>query len=101
MQHWRRLLSSIGPVVTLDYPYMVAGARRPDPLPVMIAAHAEALDRLRKSHEGAVVLIGKSMGSRVGCHLSLQAKGSALVCLGYPLSTAGDAPNFGIRCCGS
>jgi hypothetical protein len=34
------------------------------------------------------VLIGKSMGSRIGCHLSLEEEVAALVCLGYPLRGA-------------
>jgi uncharacterized protein len=37
-----------------------------------------------------VVLIGKSMGSRIGCHVSLEEEVSALVCLGYPLCGGGD-----------
>jgi len=36
------------------------------------------------------VLIGKSMGSRIGCHVSLEEEVSALVCLGYPLCGGGD-----------
>lgn len=41
-------------------------------------------------HPGPVVLIGKSMGSRIGCHVSLEEEISALVCLGYPLCGGGD-----------
>ena len=36
------------------------------------------------------MLIGKSMGSRIGCHVSLEEEVSALVCLGYPLCGGGD-----------
>ena len=39
----------------------------------------------RNRHRGPVVLIGKSMGSRIGCHLSLEQHVNAVVCLGYPL----------------
>ncbi|HET9595538.1 MAG TPA: alpha/beta family hydrolase, partial [Anaeromyxobacteraceae bacterium] len=31
------------------------------------------------------VLAGKSMGSRIGCHLALEEPAAAIVCLGYPL----------------
>src|SRR5919198_1348059 len=37
---------------------------------------------------GPVVLAGKSMGSRVGCHVALEDPVAALVCLGYPLRGA-------------
>jgi predicted alpha/beta-hydrolase family hydrolase len=36
-----------------------------------------------------VVLVGKSMGGRIGCHLALQVPVTAVVCLGYPLSSPG------------
>jgi predicted alpha/beta-hydrolase family hydrolase len=90
MQHWKRLLASLGPVETLDYPYMVEGRKRPDPLPRLIEAHRDALHRLRAEHRGPVVLVGKSMGSRVGCHLSLVERVAAVICFGYPLCGAGD-----------
>ena len=38
----------------------------------------------------SVILIGKSMGGRVGCHVSLEEKAEGLVCLGYPLCAMGD-----------
>lgn len=88
MQAWARRLASLGPVVTLDYPYALAGRKRPDPLPRLLAAHREALAAARQAHPGLpVVLAGKSMGSRVGCHLAAEDASAAigLVCLGYPL----------------
>lgn len=90
MQRWSKLLESIGPVQAFDYDYMRRGSRRPDPLPVLIAAHRAALVSARESHEGPLVLIGKSMGGRIGCHLTLEEKVSAVICLGYPLCGGGD-----------
>jgi uncharacterized protein len=85
MEGWARRLGTIGQVVRFDYRYMKEGRGRPDPLPILIAAHRAALDQARERHSGAVILAGKSMGSRIGCHLSLEAPVTALVCLGYPL----------------
>ena len=90
MQHWSELLNAIGDVRTFDYRYMLAGSRRPDPLPKLIAAHRAALADARASHAGPVVLIGKSMGGRIGCHVSLEEPVARLVCLGYPLCGGGD-----------
>ena len=91
MQNWKRRLSDIGHVETLDYAYMREGRKRPDPLPKLIAAHREALNGARKRHPvESTILIGKSMGGRVGCHLSLEEKVDGLVCLGYPLCAMGD-----------
>ncbi|MGZ5503287.1 MAG: alpha/beta hydrolase family protein [Chthoniobacterales bacterium] len=90
MQNWKHLLETIGPVRTFDYDYMRSGSRRPDPPPVLIAAHRAALAEARESHDGPVVLIGKSMGGRIGCHVSLGDNVAALICLGYPLCGGGD-----------
>ena len=88
MVGWQQRLSSLGKVVAFDYPYMAAGRRSPDPLPKLIEAHKHAIAAARKGHRGPLVLIGKSMGSRVGCHVSLEEPVDALVCLGYPLRGA-------------
>ena len=90
MQHWKQLLEKIGPLQTFDYDYMRRGSRRPDPLPTLVAAHRAALMDARESHDGPIVLIGKSMGGRMGCHVSLGEKVLALICLGYPLCGGGD-----------
>lgn len=84
MEAWAARLASLGPVVRLDYPYMRAGRRRPDPLPALIAAHGQALDGVLGER---ALLVGKSMGSRVGCHLAVERPDGVLglVCLGYPL----------------
>ncbi|HEX8371500.1 MAG TPA: alpha/beta fold hydrolase [Chthoniobacterales bacterium] len=85
MQHWAGLLATIGDVVTFDYPYLAEQRKRPDPLPKLIAAHQEALATARQKHSGPAILIGKSMGGRVGCHVALKESVSAVICLGYPL----------------
>lgn len=85
MKGWSRRLGSLGKVVRFDYPYQLEGRGRPDRPEVLIAAHTEALRRARKRHPGPVVLAGKSMGSRIGCHVSLTEPVDALICFGYPL----------------
>lgn len=93
MQAYKRRLEALGSVVTFDYPYMKAGSKRPDSHAKLVAAHREALAAAREAHpssltQGAtdpVVLVGKSMGGRIGCHLALEEPVAALVCLGYPL----------------
>jgi len=91
MQNWKQRLSEIGVVETFDYDYMRAGRRRPDPLPQLIAAHRKALQAAREKYQpDSTFLIGKSMGGRIGCHVSLEDKVDGLVCLGYPLCAMGD-----------
>jgi len=87
MRAQRERLGVLGRVVAFDYPYQLAGRKSPDPMPVLLAAHAEALDRASVGHAGPKVLVGKSMGGRMGCHLATRLKSpvAALVCLGYPL----------------
>ncbi|HEY6004422.1 MAG TPA: alpha/beta fold hydrolase [Anaeromyxobacter sp.] len=87
MERWAARLASVGDVVRLDYPYVKAGRRSPDKLPVLVAAHRAALAEARAGRaEGAAVLVGKSMGGRVGCHLALEEPVAGLVCMGYPLA---------------
>jgi predicted alpha/beta-hydrolase family hydrolase len=91
MQNWKECLSEIGDVETFDYDYMREGRKRPDLLPKLIAVHREALVKAREKHRGArTFLIGKSMGGRVGCHVSLEEKVGGLICLGYPLCAMGN-----------
>lgn len=89
MQRWIGRLATIGTVAAFDYPYINSN-RRPDPLPKLIGAHREALAQARQRHNGPIVLIGKSMGGRVGCHLALEEEVGAIVCLGYPLCGGGN-----------
>lgn len=87
MTRWSARLAELGRVVTFDYPYMEAGRRSPDRPAVLVAAHRGAL-AVARGDEERVVLVGKSMGSRIGCHVALEDPVSALVCLGYPLRGA-------------
>src|SRR6266705_2657771 len=91
MQQWKVRLQTIGDVEIFDYGYTRERRKRPDPLPKLVAAHRKALSQARERHPaGSTILIGKSMGGRIGCHVSLEEKVEALICLGYPLCAMGD-----------
>jgi predicted alpha/beta-hydrolase family hydrolase len=89
MRAWAERLGTLGRVVTFDYPYMREGRRAPDRLPVLIAAHREALKQARAGHDGPVFLAGKSMGGRIGCHVALEDEVQGVICFGYPLKGRG------------
>ncbi len=89
MCRWKELLSELGDVIVFDYPYMQAGRRSPDPFPRLLEAHRKALVDAGRRRQSPGVLVGKSMGGRVGCHLSLEQDVRALICLGYPLKSPG------------
>jgi hypothetical protein len=88
MLSWRARLAELGPVESFDYPYMAAGKKRPDPSARLLASHAEALASARERHGDAVVLVGKSLGGRMSCHLALAERVLGVVCLGFPLRGA-------------
>src|SRR5437870_13247954 len=90
MQRWKKRLSEIGEVVTFDYDYMREGRKRPDRLPQLLAAHRAALAKVRAKTLAPIILIGKSMGGRIGCHVALEEKVNGLICLGYPLCAMGN-----------
>src|SRR2546430_14537060 len=90
MQRWKNRLCEIGDVETFDYDYICEGRKRPDRLPQLIAAHRTALAQVRTKTSGPIILIGKSMGGRIGCHVALEEKVNGVVCLGYPLCAMGD-----------
>jgi predicted alpha/beta-hydrolase family hydrolase len=90
MRAFREMLEKIGAVVPFDYAYAREGRKSPDRLPKLIETHRAALGSLRATHTGPIVLVGKSMGGRVGCHVALVEPVDAVICLGYPLCAAGD-----------
>jgi predicted alpha/beta-hydrolase family hydrolase len=59
-------------------------------LPRLIAAHRQALTETGRMNTESIVLVGKSMGGRIGCHVALEEKVDAVVCFGFPLCAAGD-----------
>src|SRR6266568_2937584 len=86
MQNWKDRLTEISDIEVFDYAYVREGRKRPDPLPRLIAAHREALSEARERHRSeTTILIGKSMGGRIGCHVSLEERVDGLICLGFPL----------------
>jgi hypothetical protein len=90
MAGWADRLAHIGDVHRFDYPYMLEGRRSPDRQDKLIAAHRRALAERRRP-DLPTVLVGKSMGGRIGCHVALEDPVDALVCLGYPLKGMGRA----------
>ena len=92
MRAWSERLAAFGVVETFDYPYMQSKRRAPDPQAVLIRAHLDAIAEAQRKHpEHELILIGKSMGSRMGCHVALEYPVSRVICLGYPLVSPGDA----------
>jgi predicted alpha/beta-hydrolase family hydrolase len=100
MKAWAQRLAALGEVKPFDYPYQLAGKKSPDRPPVLVSSHRAALAALEVEHAGPIVLIGKSMGGRIGCHVAVELategvgaaqRPAALVCLGYPLVAPGGA----------
>jgi hypothetical protein len=89
MRGWAGRLAELGSVSAFDYGYQLEKRRRPDPLPTLVARHREMLAGIRAGSTQPVVLAGKSMGSRIGCHVALEESVAGLVCFGYPLQAAG------------
>lgn len=90
MQRWKARLAAISRVATFDYDYMREGRKRPDPLVQLIAAHRAALTHAKETTGQPTFLVGKSMGGRISCHVSLEEEVNGIICLGYPLCGGGD-----------
>ena len=83
------------PVARMDFPYRLAGRRRPDPEGVLEAAvrdHAAALASRVGTGTGSLVLGGRSMGGRI-CSQVVAAglPAAGLVLVSYPLHPPGKA----------
>ncbi|GJW80377.1 KAT8 regulatory NSL complex subunit 3 [Tanacetum coccineum] len=90
MIRWKKLLADAlhaVEVVTFDYPYI--SERKPPPkAEKLVEFHSgyrkENANSIATCH---IILVGKSMGSRVSCMVAAEdgIEASAVVCLGYPL----------------
>lgn len=82
-------------VLAFHYGYMTRmlreGRRRlPDPMPRLELAHERALEELGRLRPARPLLVGKSMGGRVGSVIAAKgAPAAGLVLVGYPLHPAG------------
>lgn len=85
MQRYAQHLSTLGAVRPFDYFYRVEGRRMPDRMPRLLEAHRKAANEFVGEATADLWLAGKSMGGRVGCHLSLEVQVRGLICFGYPL----------------
>ncbi len=82
-----RLLAAGHAVASFDYPYRAVGRRSPDRPSVLVACHRAVFDHVVVARGAPPILVGKSMGGRIGSHLGVPAPG--WVFLGYPLVAAG------------
>jgi uncharacterized protein len=78
-------------VVRFNFPYTQKGSRRPDPMPVLMAAIAAVAARARSELPTApLILGGRSMGGRAASMLIADGFAcDALLLLAYPLHPAG------------
>ncbi len=78
------------PVMTFNYAYTERGSKRPDPQARLLAVHTAALEWFRANVTDRVVLMGRSMGGRMGTYLAADgADVEGVVLHAYPLHPAG------------
>ncbi|KAJ8616281.1 hypothetical protein MRB53_035653 [Persea americana] len=92
MIRWKDMLRSVldaVEVVTFDYPYISGGKRKAPPkAEKLVEFHSDIVRKAVAEYPGhPLILVGKSMGSRVSCMVAGEedVHASAIVCLGYPL----------------
>ncbi|XP_058095988.1 uncharacterized protein LOC131241252 isoform X2 [Magnolia sinica] len=97
MIRWKEMLGNAlnaVEVVTFDYPYISGGKRKAPPeAEKLVEYHSDIVRRAAAKHPGhPLILVGKSMGSRVSCMVAVKEdiRTSAIVCLGYPLKGGKD-----------
>ncbi|KAG7611497.1 Alpha/Beta hydrolase fold, partial [Arabidopsis suecica] len=96
MIRWKEMLKKTleaVEVVTFDYPYLADGKKRVAPkAEKLIEFHLNVVKETAAKFPGhPLILVGKSMGSRVSCMVSAVNEDvtvSAVICLGYPLKGA-------------
>lgn len=92
MSRWKEMLGQVleaVEVITFDYPYISVGKRRAPPkAEKLVEYHCGIVkDAVDKYPGHPLILIGKSMGSRVSCMVAGEEgiNASGIICLGYPL----------------
>ncbi|XP_027085595.1 uncharacterized protein [Coffea arabica] len=92
MVRWKKMLHkalNAVEVVTFDYPYIAGGKRKAPPkAEKLVEFHADIVRKTMQMYAGhPLIMVGKSMGSRVSCMVASgkEVDALAVVCLGYPL----------------
>nr|CAD1843301.1 unnamed protein product [Ananas comosus var. bracteatus] len=92
MVKWKKMMGEAldaVEVVTFDYPYISGGKRRAPPKAEKLVDHHLNVvkEAVAKFPGHPLVLMGKSMGSRVSCMVAAaeDINVAAVICLGYPL----------------
>jgi uncharacterized protein len=81
-------------VALVEQPYRVAGRRSPPAASRLDASWSAVVDRLRAKELAGLPLIvgGRSGGARVACRTADASGAVAVLCLAFPLQTAGRRP---------
>eukprot|EP00252_Welwitschia_mirabilis_P016882 TRINITY_DN3756_c0_g1_i4.p1 TRINITY_DN3756_c0_g1~~TRINITY_DN3756_c0_g1_i4.p1 ORF type:complete len:172 (+),score=20.87 TRINITY_DN3756_c0_g1_i4:129-644(+) len=92
MVRWKDMLTSAAnavEVITFDYPYFKGGKKTSPPkAEKLVDFHVQKAKEAAEKYPGhPLILVGKSMGSRISCMVSKanDVNAAAVICLGYPL----------------